>query len=44
MKLMTDEDGNRHLRAPVNVPNESSLSAMLDEMNEITAVRNVDLS
>ena len=44
MKLMTDEDGNRHLRATVNMPSESSLGAMLDDINEITGVRNVDLN
>ncbi len=44
MKLMSDEDGNRHLAATVNVPSGSSVEAMLDEISEITGVRNVDLN
>jgi putative Mg2+ transporter-C (MgtC) family protein len=44
MKLMSDEEGNRHLAATVNVQRGSSVEAILDDISEITGVRNVDLN
>lgn len=44
MKLISEDDGTRHLKAKVTVPDESSVERMLDEINQITGVRNVDLN